>query len=174
MMRLAAAVLVAVLAGFPLAVMPGAPVSWLVVLALVVAGAGVLLLSVTLVTVAGALALIAYAVALLIVRPPVDPVAAAGFGATLVVVVALVHFARRADGAVLGPAVVATQVRQWLAIVAVGVVVAAALTAGATVLGAALAGATLPLVVVAATLGALLTVAGVIALTTREDPPSRS
>ena len=173
-MRLAAAVLVAALAGFPLAVLSGPPVSWLVVLALVVASAGVLSLSVTLVTVAGALALIAYAVALLIVRPPVDPVAAIGFGATLVILLALVHFARRADGAVLGPAVVATQVRQWLGTVVAGVVGAAALTAGAAVLGAALAGATLPLVVVAAALGALLTVAGVVALTAHEDPPPRS
>lgn len=174
MMRLGAAVFVAILAGFPVAVLPGPPVSWLVVLALVVAGAGVLLLSVTLVTIAGALALIAHAVALLIVRPPVDVVAAAGFGATLVVVLALVHFAHCAEGAVLGPAVVATQIRQWLAIVAAGVVAAAALTAAAAVLGAALAGATLPLVVVAATLGALLTVAGVIALTTRAAPPPSS
>jgi hypothetical protein len=137
------------------------------------AGAGVLLLSVPLVTVGGALALIGYAVALLIVRPPVDPVAAAGLGTTLVVVLALVHFAGRVDGAVLGPAVVATQVRQWLAVAAAGVVAAVALTAVAAALGAALAGATLPLVVVAATLGALLTVAGVIALTTREDPRRR-
>jgi hypothetical protein len=171
MMRLAAAVLVAIVAGFPLAVMPGPPVSWLAAASLVMSGVGVLLLSVPLVTVGGSLALIGYAVALLIVRAPVDPLAAAGFGAALVVVLALVHFAGRVDGALVGSAVVATQVRQWLAVAAAGVVAAIALTAGAAVLGAALAGATLPLAVAAATHGALLTVAGVIALTTREDPP---
>ena len=172
MMRLAAAVLVAIVAGFPLAVMSGPPVSWLVGTSLGVGGAGGVLLSVPLVTVGGSLALIGYAVALLIARPPIDPLAAAGFGATLMVALALVHFAGRVDGAVLGPAVVATQVRHWLAVAATGVVAAIALTAGAAALRAALAGATLPVVVVAATLGALLTVAGVIALTTREDPPT--
>jgi hypothetical protein len=174
MMRLAAAVFVVVLAGFPVAVMPGPPVTWLAGVALVAAGAGVLVLSVTLVTVGGSIALIAYAVARLIVRSPIDPVAAAGFGATLVLVLALVHFAGRVDGAVLGPAVVATQVRHWLAVVATGVAAAAALTAGAAALGAALAGTTLPLVVVAAALGALLAVGGVIALTTRGEPPPPS
>jgi hypothetical protein len=63
------------------------------------------------------------------------------------------------------------QIRHWLATVAAGVVAAAVLTAGGALLGPALVGATLPMLAVAATLGALLAVAGVIALTTREDPP---
>ena len=174
MMRLAAAVFVFVMAGFPMAVMPGPPVTWLAGVALVAAGAGVLVLSVTLVTVGGSIALIAYAVALLIVRSPIDPVAAGGFGATLVLVLALVHFAGRVDGAVLGPAVVATQARHWLAIVATGVGGGGGVTVGAKELRAALTGKKFHLVGFSAAIGALLAVGGVIALTTREEPPPPS
>jgi hypothetical protein len=170
MMRLAAAALVVVLVAFPMDVRPTAPVTWLAIVALTVGGAGAIVLSVSLVTVAGAFALIAYTLALVLARSPVDPIAATGFGATLVVLLAVVHFADRVRGAALGPAVVATQIRHWLAVVAAGVVAAAGLTAGGVLLGPALVGATLPVVVAAATLGALLAVAGVIALTTREDP----
>lgn len=171
MMRLAAAVLVGVLVAFPVAALPAAPVTWLAIVALAVGGAGVIVLSVTLVTIGAALALIGYAVALVLARPAIDPVAASGFGATSVLLLALVHFAARVQGAALGPAVVAAQIRHWLATIAAGVVAAAVLTAGGALLGPALVGATLPMLAVAATLGALLAVAGVIALTTREDPP---
>jgi hypothetical protein len=66
----------------------------------------------------------------------------------------------------LGPGVVAAQIRHWLAIVGLGVAAAAGLTLVGSVLGPVLIGATLPVVVVAAALGAALTVAGVIALVT--------
>jgi hypothetical protein len=175
MMRLAAAVLVLVVVSFPVSVLPGPPVTWLAVLGGVVGGAGAVLLSVTLVTVGASVALIAYALALLIARPVgADPLAATGFGAALVVVLVLVHFAARADGAALGPAVLATQLRQWLATIAVGVLAATGLAMAAALLGAMLAGTSLPVVVAAAALGALLTVAGLIALTTRQDPPNPS
>ncbi len=119
------------------------------------------------------LTLIAYAVALVTAGAAVDPVAAIAFGSTLVLLLALVHFARRAHGAALGPAVVATQVRQWLVIVALGVAAAVGLTAGGVVLGSTLRGATLPVIVVAAALGAVMTTAGVIALVTaRRDLPA--
>jgi hypothetical protein len=172
MTRLAAAALLAVLVAFPVAVLPAAPVTWLAIVALAAGGAGVVALMVTLVTIGAALALIAYAVALVLARPAADPVAAAGFGATLVLLLALVHFAARVHGALVGPAVVAAQIRRWLLIVAAGVVAALALTAGGAVLGPVLLGATLPVVVVAATLGALMTVAGVVALVMgRTHPP---
>jgi hypothetical protein len=174
MIRLAAAALLAVVVAFPVAVRPTGPVTWLAILALAVGGLGVIVLAVSLVTAAGALALIGYALALVLARPAVDPVAATGFGAALVLLLALVHFAARVHGAALGPAVVAVQVRQWLAVVAAGVVAAGGLTAGGALLGSGLVRATLPTVVVAATLGALLVVAGVIALTTWEDPPTHS
>jgi hypothetical protein len=171
MMRLAAAGLVIVLAGFPLALVPSPPVTWLTVAALLTAGTGVVLLSVPVLTAGASLALIAYTLALLIARPAVDPLAAVGFGATLVVLPALVHFAAHARGAALGAAVLATQVRRWLATVAAGALAAAMLTTIGALLGGVLAGATLPLVVVTAALGAVLAVAGVIALTIRHDAP---
>jgi hypothetical protein len=174
MMRLAAAALVAVLVAFPVAARPVAPITWLAVVALAVGGVGVSVLSVTLVTIGGALALITYALALVLTQPAVDPVAATGFGATLVLLLALVHFAARVRGAALGHAVVAGQIRHWLAVVAAGAATAAGFTAGGALLGPVLGGATLPTVVVTAALGALLTAAGVIALTTREEPPSAS
>lgn len=174
MMRLAAAALVAVLVAFPVAARPAAPITWLAVVALAVGGVGVSVLSVTLVTVGGALALITYALALVLAQPAIDPIAAMVFGATLVLLLALVHFAAHVRGAIRGRAVVAGQIRRWLAVVAAGVVTAAGLTAGSALLGPVLGGATLPMVVVTAALGALLTAAGVIALTTREGPPSDS
>ena len=174
MMRLAALALLAVVVAFPVSVMPAAPVTWLAILAVAVGGLGVIVLVVSLVTAAGALTLIAYALALVLARPAVDPVAATGFGATLVLLLALVHFAARVHGAALGPAVVAVQIRQWLAVVAAGVIAAAGLTTGAALLGPGLVGTTLPVAVVVAMLGALLVVAAVIALTTRESPPARS
>jgi len=173
MLRLAAGVLLAVLVAIPLAVLPAAPVTWLAVPALGVGGAGVLVLSVPMVTTGASLALIAYASALVIAGPAVDPVAAIAVGATLVLLLALVHFAGRVQRAALGPAVIAAQVRRWLMIVALGVAAAAGLTMCGVVLGPTLGGASLPVVVVAAALGALMTTAGVITLVTaRKDPPA--
>jgi hypothetical protein len=169
MMRLAAAILVAVLAAFPLGVLSAPPVAWLAVAALVAGGAGVIALSVPVVTAGASLALIAYALALVIARAAVDPVAAIAFGATLVLLLALVHFASHVHGAAVAVSVVAARIRQSLAIVAVGIAAALGLTAGGAALGGALRDAPLPVVVVAAALGALLAAAGVIALvTTRE------
>ncbi len=172
MMHLAAMVLVAVLVAIPLAVLPAAPVTWLAILAFGVGSAGVIVRSTPIVTAGASLALIAYAVALVTARAVVDPVAAIAFGSALVLLLALVHFAARVHGAAIGPAVIAVQIRQWLVIVALGVVAAVGLTAAATVLGATFRGASLPVVVVAAALGALMTTAGVIALVTaRAAPP---
>ncbi|HEU4371715.1 MAG TPA: hypothetical protein VFV05_26125 [Methylomirabilota bacterium] len=167
MLRAAALGLVAALVAFPLAVLPSPPVTWVAGAALALAGAGVLGRLVPLVTAGASLALIAHALALVIARPAVDAVAAAAFGATLVLLLALVHFAARVRGAEVGPSVVAAQVRRWLAVVAAGVVAAGVLAAGGAVLGPALGGATLPVVVVAAGLGALIAAAGLVALVTR-------
>jgi hypothetical protein len=172
MMPLAAVVLVAVLVAIPLAVLPAAPVTWLATLAFGIGGAGVIVRSAPIVTAGASLALIAYALALVMTGAVVDPLAAIAFGSTLVLLLALVHFAGRVHGAAVGGAVIAVQVRQWLVIVALGVAAAAGLTAAAAMLGATLRDASLPVVVVAAALGALMTTAGVIALVTaREAPP---
>jgi hypothetical protein len=173
MLRLAAAVLLVVLVAFPVAVLPAAPVTWLAVVALAVAGAGIAMLSVPVVTAGAVLALITYALALVIAQPPVDPVAAIGVGADALVLLALVQFAGHAQGALLGPAVLAGRLRQWLAAAGLGVAVTGALVTVATVLGLVLRGATLPVVVAAAALGALLAMAGLVALMTA-GPPHRS
>jgi hypothetical protein len=166
MMRLAALVLVAVVAGIPLEILAAAPVTWLAGAALSVGGVGALALSMSFVTAGAALALIAYTLALTAGRPAADPIVSVVFGGTLVLLLALVHFAGRVDGALIGRGVIAGQLRRWLGIVALGVVAAGGLAAGGAVLGPILVGATLPIVVVAAALGSLLTVAGVIALVT--------
>jgi hypothetical protein len=175
MMRLAALVLLAVLAALPLAVRPSTPpVAWLATVALVVGGAGVIAWSVPLVTAAGSLVVIAYALALVVAGSAADSLIPIALGATLVLLLALVHLGSRVGGAFLGPSVIAAQARQWLAVVGSGVVVALVLTAAAAPLGAALRDATLPVVVIAAALGAVLTVAGVITLLAREasEPPT--
>jgi hypothetical protein len=166
MIRLAIAVLVALIVGTPLAILPAAPVSWFAVAAVATGGVGVLALSVSLVTASASLSLVAYALALTWARPVADPVVSVVFGGALVLVLALTHFARGSEGAMLGPGVIAGLIRHWLGIVGLGIAAAAVLTLGGAVLGPALVGASLPVVVVAAALGAALTVAGVIALVT--------
>jgi hypothetical protein len=169
MMRLAALVLLAVLAALPLGVRPSTPpVTWLATVALAVGAVGVLAWSVSLVTAAASLVVIAYALALVIAAPPAESLTAIALGATVVLLLALVHFGGRVRGAMLGPAVIAAQARQWLAVVGLGVAAAVGLSAVAAPLGFALRGATLPVIVVAAALGAVLTVSGVIALMARD------
>jgi len=176
MMRLAAMVLLAVVAALPLGVRPSTPpVTWLAVAALAVGGVGVVAWSVPVVTAAGSLVVIAYALALAIAGAADDSLTAIVLGAALVLLLALVHFGGRVRGAMIGPSVIASQARQWLAVVGLGAVAAVVLAAVATPLGVALRRATLPMVVIAAALGAVLTVAGVIALVAREgsrDPES--
>ena len=166
-MRLAAVALMAMLVGWPLAVWPSPVLVGLAVPGLVVGGAGVIARSVPLATAGAALALIEYALALVIAQPRPDPVTGIAFGAGLVLLLASVHFTGRAHGAALGPSVIRSQVRHWLAIVALGAVGATLLTVGGEALGLALRGAALPVVVAAAALGALATVAGVVGLVSR-------
>jgi hypothetical protein len=169
MMRLAAVILVVALGALPLALWPSVPVTWLAVPALVVGGAGAIALSVPLVTVGAALALVAYALALVIARPPVDPFAAMAVGATLVLLLALVHFAGSAQGAFVARSVIPSQLRRWLQVAGAGVLAALALTVVAVGLAPTVASAALPVVVLIAAIGALLAGAGVIALLTHED-----
>jgi hypothetical protein len=165
MMRLAAFALLLGLAALPLSVRPAPPpVLWLTWAAFAVGGIGVLVWSVPLVTAAGVLALIGYALALVIVGPAADPLLAAALGAALVLLLALVHFAGRVRGAALGPGVVAAQARRSLAVAGLGVAAAMGLLAAAVPVGALLRSATFPVVVAVAALGVLMTMAGVIAL----------
>jgi hypothetical protein len=169
MRRLAALALLAVVAGLPLSVRPLAPpAGWLVALAIGLGGVGVVAWSPPCATAAGVLALIAYALALVIAGAPADPVTALALGAALVLLLALVHWAGPARGAMLGPGVGAALAGQWLAVVGLGVAAALALATGAPLLGAALRSGALPVVVGAGALGVLLTVAGLAVLVARE------
>jgi hypothetical protein len=164
MLRPAAAILAVAVVAFPVAALPAPPVTWLAGVALVVLAAGVVTLAVPVVTAGASLALIADALALAIARPPVDPVAAIAFGTALVLLPTLVHLAGRARGATLGPGVVAAQIRQWLRLAACGVAAAAVLTFAAVALTRAWGSLTLPMVVVVATVGAVLAMLGIIGL----------
>jgi hypothetical protein len=172
MMRLAAVVLLAILAELPLSVGPSAaPVTWLVALAVAVGGVGIMAWSVPLATAAGALALIAYALALAIAQPPPSVLGALGLGTTLLLLQALVYFASRTRGAAFGPSVIAAQARQGVTVTGLGVVAAVGLVWLAAPLGAGLRSAPLPLVIGAAALGAAVTVAAGVALVTAVGPP---
>ena len=169
MTRVAAAILVAVLGAFPLSVLFAPPITWLAVAALVVGGTGVVLLSIPLVTAGASVALIEYSVALVMAEAAVDLVAALTIAATLVVLLALVHLASHLQDAAVAGSIIVAQLGQWLVIAAIGVATAVVLSAGAGTVGGALRGAAAPIVVLAAALGALLTVAGVIALLTNRE-----
>jgi hypothetical protein len=166
MMRFGAAALLAILTALPLAVLPAPPVTWVVGISLVVGGAGVIVPAVPLVSAGASLALVAYALALVIARPAMDPIGASGLGTALVLLLALVHFSGRVRGASIGPSVIASQLRRWLAVAAVGASTALVLTGGGVALRGFLAGRPLPVVVVAAALGAVIAAGGVIVLVT--------
>jgi hypothetical protein len=166
-LRLASLTVMAALAGLPLSVWPATVPAGLAALALAVGGAGALTPSVPLATAGAALALIEYALALGVARPPSDPVTGTAVGAGCVLLLAIVHFTARTRGAVLGARVVRSQARHWLAIVALGTVGATLLTLGGLALGLALRGATLPVLLAAAAAGALVASAGVLGLVAR-------
>jgi hypothetical protein len=163
-LRLTAVALMAILAGLPLSILPS--LGALAALALVVGGAGAITASVALATAGGALALIEYALALVVAGPDRDPVTATAMGVGLVLLLAGTHFASLTRGAAVGYAVIRSQARHWLAMVALGTVGTAVLAVGGEALALALRGAALPLIVAASAVGALMTVAGAIALVT--------
>ena len=169
MMRVVAAALALTACAVPLTIYPVAPVTWLVLLALGAQGLGIAVLAVPVVTAGGTLTLVAYAVALLIVQPALNPVGAIALGASLTALVLVVHFAARTQGAALGPTVLATQARECLRVVAAGVIGAATLAIAATALAAVLRALTLPSMIGAAALGALVAMAGGVALAVRHD-----
>jgi hypothetical protein len=171
-LRLTAVALMAVLAGLPLTILPSPFLGALAALTLLVGGVGAIAASVRLATAGGALALIEYALALVVARPDHDPITATALGGGLVLLLASTHVASLTRGAAVSYPVFRSQARHWLAIVALGMVGAALVTVGGQALALALRGAALPVVVAASAVGALLTVAGVIALVTapRRDP----
>jgi hypothetical protein len=169
-LRLTAVTLMAILAGLPLSILPSPFLGALAALALAVGGAGAIAASVPLATAGGALALIEYALALVVAGPDRDPVTGTAIGVGLVLLLASIHFASLTRGAAVGYPVIRSQARHWLAMVALGTVGATVLTVGGEALALALRGAALPLIVAASAVGALMTVAGVIALVTSSRP----
>jgi len=164
MLRVVGLVLLASVVAIPLDVLPAAPVTWLAVAALGVGAVGVVTRSIVLTTMAGTVALIDYAVALLLAPPAGAMLGGLALGAALVLLLAVVHFAERASDAELGAGVMTAQLRQWLGTVGLGVAVALGLLVSAAALAGAVAGAALPVVVIASSLGAALAVAGVVML----------
>jgi len=169
---LAATVVMALLAAVGPALSPWPGVSALAVAAFFVGGAGTLARIVPLATAGGALALIACALALGLERPASHPLAGTALGAALVLLLALTHLAARTRGAAVEPAVARLLLRHGTPVLAVGVLAASALVVAAALVAVALRGASLPVVVAAATLGAVAAVGGVIALVTTAGRPA--
>ena len=167
MTRLVALAVLAFVVGLPLTVLPSPHLGWLLVPAMLAGALGVVMLSVPLTTAGAALTLIAYTAALLIGRPRPDLVTATVFGIALVLLLTLVHFAQRVDGAAITRAVIRSEVREWLMIVAVGALAAVVLTMAGIAIRVLLPDVA-PAVAVAAAVGALVTVVGTIALVTTD------
>ena len=172
MIRLLPAALVVALAGLPLSVLPSLPLAWLTVPVLLLGLGGVAIRSVPLVTSGAALALIEYTFTLVITGARVDVLTATGFGAVVFFLLELVSFADRTHRATIGSAVLASQLRRWLGIAALGVAGTMLVTIGAETLRVALPGGTLPLVVILSALGALTALAGTVRLVSRPSSPT--
>ena len=169
---LAATGLMVLLAGIGPVLSPWPGVSALGIAAVLVGGAGTLAGIVPLATAGGALALIAYALALGLEQPASHPLAGAVLGAGLVLLLALTHLAARTRGAAVERAVARLLLRHGAPVLAVGALAAAALVVAGALVAVALRGASLPAVVATATLGAVAAVAGVIALVTSAGRPA--
>jgi hypothetical protein len=161
---LAAAALMALLAGVGPSISSWPGVIALAAAALVVGGTGALARIVPFATAGGALALIAYTLALALEQPAVHPLTGAVVGAGLVLLPALTHLAARTRTAAVDPWMVRLMFRHWLPVLALGVIGAIALTLVSALVAPVLRGAGLPAVVAAATIGAVAAVAGVVAL----------
>ena len=168
MTRLVAFALLLVVVALPLTVLPSPHLCWLLVPASLVGGLGVVALSAPVTTAGAAVALIAYAVALLIERPPPDLVVATLLGSALVLLLTVVHFARRVHGAAVSPAALRSEIREWSMTVAAGVLAVGVLTIAGTALRLLLPDAAAALVIVGA-LGALMAVVGVTAFVSIEN-----
>ena len=161
------------LAAIPLAIDASPFVRGLAVVVLVLWVGATALRSVPLATAACTLALVEYALALVIARTPVDVMTGAGVGLVMLLLLQLVHFRRRVHGAQVGRAVLRSQLVAWLTIAGLGAVAAVLASAGGALLReGVLARAPLPAIVVASAIGAVATAAGVIALIAFLQGPS--
>ncbi len=169
---LAATALMALLAGVGPALSPWPGVTTLGLVAFAVGGAGTLARIVPLATAGGALALIASTLALGLEQSESHPLAGAALGVGLVLMLALTHLAARTRGAAVEPGVPRLLLRHGAPVLAVGGFAAAALVVAGALVAVALRGISLPAIVALATLGAVASVAGVIALVTSAGRPA--
>jgi hypothetical protein len=170
MIRVAASGLVVVLVGIPLVILPSTIVAWIAGASLVAGLVGAIVGSVALVTASVVIALIEYALALVVAQAPVDVATAIGFGVTLFLLLEIAHFAGRVHGAAVGPTVFAGELRAWVMIAAAGAIASGGLVVGGAALRVLVPGGGLPAVVVAGAVGALAAGAGVILLVTERKP----
>ncbi len=128
-MRPLAAVLALVLVALPLLVHASELVAEVTAVAALLCAAGILTLSIPVLTAGSALALIGYAVAVRLSAGPPNLPTALAFGIALVLLLEVVDFTGRFRGAVVAPSVFVAQARFWLklsgAAAAAGIVLAA-------------------------------------------------
>jgi len=113
---------IGVLVGLPFQLLPVRPIAWLVTVAGVLCGMGVLARATPLVGVGCAAAVLAYALALWIVAPPPDVPGAVVFGLALLLTLEGSHFAARLHGAAVAGGVIWRQAARWAGLVAASAV----------------------------------------------------
>jgi hypothetical protein len=135
MIRIAAAVAIAVLVGIPIATAADVVVIPIALLAAATCGTGLVRHSLGLVTAGAWLAVFSYAAALVLAGSEPQIAAAVVFGVALLLLMQLGEFARQLDGAALDPPLLRAQALYWLTVAAL----AAAAVAALVLIGAALA-----------------------------------
>ena len=159
MIRAAAGLLALFAIGYPLGVMPGVSAALLGVVAGTLCAAGILGRIRALVALGAGVAMVEYALALLLASGPQDPVGALGFGVALSLLLQTVDFEVRFRGAVVERQAVQAHVREWLETGAVAVVLGLLLTGLG---GGGMIRLPVPVYPVVAALGALLALLGVV------------
>jgi hypothetical protein len=168
MIRALAGLLVIVLVGIPLLTAPSTLVGGLGLAAVVLCAGGILRLSIPLLTAGASLSLIEYAVALWVSAGSPDFVGAIGIGVTLALLVQIVGFAARFEGAVVDVRALWAQARSWAGTGAASAAAVFLLAVGAGSIALRLP---LPAYPAAAGLGALAVFLGAVRALMR--PPER-
>jgi hypothetical protein len=172
MIRHVAAVLVLILVGFPLVVLPSRLVAVVALVAAALCAGGIAALSVPVLTAGATVAVIEYALALSLVGSHTDLAIAIVFGVALFLLLAMVDFMSRLRGAAAGADVLASMIRYWIAVAAVGAGVTIALAIGGTALAREATRVSYPVAVLGGALGALVAALGVIRLVTAPRGPA--
>jgi hypothetical protein len=166
MMRRVAALLGFIIVGLPVVVTP----FWIVVapgaLAAGLFAAGIMTLSLRLVSLGIAASLVEYTVALSLGARTLDSLTAVALGAAIVLLLQVVDLARRFRGAAVATAVIGSQIRYWVRLGILGVLLGLFVSALGTTLAPALPPPAYPVLGAA---GAFTAVASVARLLLRRD-----